>query len=293
VPVIVILAVAWGIGRLARQNELTAMRAAGVAPGRIAAPLLAACVVLACVVFVLNERVVTRTQAYVREEALLLRKKSEGEVLERQYFYTDDKQGKLYFERYRVMDKVMEEVIWGRPATEASPRLQVFAKRAEWLGGQWWLFDVQVSRRDRLGNEELSPMCAKRIMYEWELPPEYIAGEKDPEERTLGELNQAIRRERVTQPESALKNRLERHYRFALPVLAVLMLVLSFPLVMSTGRGRGAAAALGVSLVLCFAYYGFYAAMRAVAIKAGFPPMVWVPNIAYGAAGVVLFLRVR
>ena len=36
VPVVVILAVAWGIGRLARSNEITAMRAAG-ARGRAGA----------------------------------------------------------------------------------------------------------------------------------------------------------------------------------------------------------------------------------------------------------------
>jgi len=293
-PVIVILAVAWGIGRLVRDSEITAMRAAGISPARIAAPLFAVCGVLACVVFVLNERVVTRAYAYIDDESRLLSKKQPKEVLERQYFTTDDKRGKLFFERYHINDQVMEEVSWGRPATEKSPRLQLFAERAEWLGGQWWAFNVKMTRIDRLGEEVTSPVSAKRIMYEWELPPEYIAGEKNPEECTLGELNRAIRRERETQPESALDNRLERHFRFAVPVLAVLMLLLSFPLVVNTGAGRGgAAAALGVSVLLCLVYYGFYVAMRAVARKVGFPPMVWVPNLAYGAAGAFLFFRMR
>jgi lipopolysaccharide export system permease protein len=293
-PVIVILAVAWSVGQLTRDNEITAMRACGVAPARIAAPLFVVCALLACAMFVLNERVVTQTYAYIDDESELLRRKPPKETLQRQYFYTDDEGGNLFFQEYDVKRKVMKEVSWGRPATPLSPRLQIFADRAEWLGGRWWLFGVQVTRIDRQGNEVHSPRCAKMIMYEWELPPDYISGEKDPPAYTLGELNRRIRWDRQTQPQIALEYRLERHYRFALPVLAVLVVLLSFPLVvnMRTRRG-GAAAALGVSVLLCLAYYGLYISIVALARKAAFPPMLWIPNLAYGAAGTFMFLKMR
>ncbi len=292
-PVIVILAVAWSIGRLARDNEITAMRACGVGPARIGAPVFITCAVLAAAVFVVNERVVTKTHAYIREERLLLRRKPPREILPAQYFYTDEKRGKLYFEKYDVKNKVMHEVRWGRPLRKDSPEIQIFADRAEWLGGHWWLFNVQITRIDRFKNEELSPLSDKRIMYGWKLPPEYITGQKGPQEMTLGELARAIRRDRDLQHERAIEYSLQGHLRVALPILTLLVFLLSFPFVVKLGTGgRRAAAGLGVGLLLCFAYYLFYGVMAAIVRKwVPFPPLVWVPNLAYGAAGAIMFLR--
>jgi lipopolysaccharide export system permease protein len=300
VPVVVTLALAWSIGRLARSNEITAMRATGVSPARIAAPLFIACAALACVLFVLNERVVTRTHEYIMEEHKLLYRTPPEEVLGSQFFYTDDKRGKLHFERYHVADKVMEDVSWGRPPTADSPRLHISAERAEWLGGQWWLFGARVTRivpptRPHEAAMEITTVHPKRIMYEWELPPDYITGEKVAGSMTLAELSRAIRRDHETQPERAREYRLERHERVVLPVITMLMLPVCFPFVVKPRTGGWRAwAALGVSLMICFGYYVLYTALVAVVRKwVDFPPLVWLPNLAYGSAGVAMFLRIR
>jgi len=295
-PAIVILAVAWSIGRLERGNEITAMRASGISLARIGGPIFVMCAALACMVFVLNERVVTKTHAYVRQENLLLRKKPAKEVLNELYFYTDDQGGLLYFRRYDVKEKVMSKLWWKRPLTAESPELYVTAERAEWLDGQWWLFgNVQVTRTDRLGNEYPSPAHDKRIMYEWNLPPEYVTGQKGAQEMTLGELNRAIRRDREFQPERALAYRLEWHDKLALPLLTLVMLPLSFPFVVRMGgRRQRTAAALGVSLLLCFGYYLFYAAVVAVVRKwVPVPAIVWIPNLAYTGGAVVMLLKMK
>lgn len=288
-PLVVTIAIAWSIGRLARDNEITAMRAAGVGPARIAAPLLVVCGLLAVAMFVLNERVVTRTHDYLEEESRLLHRKpsKEEEILPSQYFYTDDKRGKLEFASYDVKNRIMVEPTWRRPATADSPRLYIKASRAEWIGGTWWLFDVQVKRGDRLQRQR-----DKRIMYDWDLPPEYITGEKDPRSMTIGELNRAIRRD-AEFPERAREYRLERHLKIVLPMLACLMLPVAFPVVVRMGTGRRpVTAALGTSLLLCFGYYVLYIGLTAVVRKwVSFPPLVWVPNLAYGTAGVLMFLR--
>jgi len=300
VPVVVTLSVAWSIGRLARTNEITAMRATGVSPARIAAPLLVACTALACVLFVLNDRVVPKTSEYIEDEHRMLYRQPRQQVIESQFFYTDDEGGLLGFDTYHVDSKEMRGVTWDRPPTPDSPRLHILAERAEWLGGHWWLFDVEVTRivppvTPHDSGKEITTVYPRRIMYAWELPPDYITGEKNPRTMTLGELNRAIRRDRQTQPERAREYRLERHVRAVLPVLAMLMVPVCFPLVARPGAGgRRAVAALGASLVVCFGYFVFYTALVAVVRKwVGFPPLVWLPNLTYGAAGVVMFLRMR
>jgi hypothetical protein len=227
---------------------------------------------------VLNERIVTRTHDYVEEESRLLYRKPPEEVLPSLYFYTDDKRGKLEFASYDVKNRIMYEPTWRRPATAASLPLYIKASRGEWIGGLWWLFDVQVKRGDRLQRER-----DKRIMYDWDLPPEYITGEKEPRSMTLGELN----------PERAREYRLERHLKLVLPMLACLMLPVAFPVVVKLGTGRRpVTAGLGISVLLCFAYYLLYIGLTAVVRKwVNFPPLVWVPNLAYGTAGIVMFLR--
>jgi lipopolysaccharide export LptBFGC system permease protein LptF len=288
VPLGVTLAAAWSVGKLTRDNEITAMRAAGISPMRIAAPLLVACGVLAVAMFLLNEQVVTRTHEFIEEEDKLLYRKPQDPFLPSQFFNTDEHRSKLNFARYDVQRRIMYEPNWLRRATADSPSVYIEADRGEWIGGYWWLFDVRLKRGDELQHER-----DKRIMYEWDLRPEYITGEKESRSMTIGELNRAIRRDAVFQPERAQEYRLERHLRIVLPTLAYLMLPVTFPLVVRLGTGRRpVAAGVGLSLLMCFAYYAWYLAMAAIVRKwTGFPPLVWVPNVAYGTAGVVMFFR--
>jgi lipopolysaccharide export LptBFGC system permease protein LptF len=293
-PAIVTLAVAWSIGRLARDNEITAMRASGISPARIGAPLLIACGVLACMLFVLYELVVTKAHEYTLDERSLLKKKQPTTEVCAKHLYTDDRLGKLFFKRFDVADRVMEGVSWVRPAAADSPQIEVLADRAEWLGGHWWLYNVTLIV-SHSGERVPSRLLDKRVMFEWDLPPEYIAERKDPSTMMIGELNHAVWREREIDPAYVLDCRIERHVRLMLPILAVLMLPVTFPFVLTLGeRGRRAAAAVGISMMVCFAYFVFFLAMRAVVLKwFNFPPLLWVPNLTYGAVGLIMFLRIR
>lgn len=293
-PAIVTLAVAWSIGRLARDNEITAMRAAGIGPARIAAPLSVACAVLALLLIVLYETVVTKAQQYTIEESALLKKREKAATVESMHLHTDDRLSQVFFKRYDVATRVMEDVNWVRPASADSPQMEVLADRAEWLGGHWWLFNVTVIV-GRVGENVTSSPLHKRIMFEWDLLPEYIAERKEPSTLTLPQLNHAIWREREIDPAYVLRCRIERHTRFVLPVLALLMLPVTFPFVLTLGeRGRRAAAAVGISMMVCFAYYLFFLAMRAIVLKwVHFPPLLWVPNATYAGAGLLMFLRTR
>ncbi len=115
--------------------------------------------------------------------------------------------------------------------------------------------------------------------------------ERDPKELTLPELRAAIERRRAegSVPPAAL---VEFHRKFAIPFACVVFGLVALPLGIAPARAvrsRGFA----VSLALIFVYYILLSAGEGFAEQSTIPAWLglWLPNILFGALGVVLLRR--
>jgi lipopolysaccharide export system permease protein len=119
-----------------------------------------------------------------------------------------------------------------------------------------------------------------------------------PREMPLGELRETVDRiasgetDNLRDAPAAYAAQLER--RFALPAAPALFALVGVPLGMQRKRG---ARSYGVLLcaMLAFGYYAMESFCESLAVEKGFPPRLamWMPNLAYGAAGLVLLVYAR
>ncbi len=114
--------------------------------------------------------------------------------------------------------------------------------------------------------------------------------EKDAQEMTLAELRQAIA-ERYAADRPAYTELVELHRKFSLPFACLVFGLIGVPLGVQPVRAVRARS-FSVSLAVIFAYYLMLTAGEAMAEKGHVPAAIalWVPNLVFGALGLILFV---
>ena len=86
----------------------------------------------------------------------------------------------------------------------------------------------------------------------------------------------------------------ELHYRFALPIAAMVLAMVGIPLGLSTRKG-GKALGLFLSVLLVFLYYILMAFGRSLALQGRLPPALglWQANLIFALAGVLMITHLR
>jgi lipopolysaccharide export system permease protein len=288
-PMVVLVSVVVGVGRMSRNNEVTAMRASGVSVLRIVRPVFAVGLLLAGISFTLFEKVVTRTFGEAREFELALKgQKKATSVISGGDLLTDDSGSLLLFDKYRRKEKRFESISWEKVTQNPKGKMVVTASKAEWKGDSWWAFGVRVAYPD----DTHSPLYSKMKMYEWDFRPEDVLGKRWPEQMSLRELGKNIRRYRFA-PQKARTLQTQLHRRLALPLLNPIAIAIALPFALKPRKGRGSTAiGVGICILVCASYYGLSVALS---LPRAVPPWVatWLPNLLFGAGGATATVRIE
>ncbi len=288
-PMVILMAIVLGIGKLSSNNEITAMRASGVSVLRIALPLFGMGLLLAGLGFVVFEKIVTRTYGETeRFEQTLKGEKLIEDVIPEGDFLTDESGSLLHFGVYRPRYARFEGVSWKKQISTPGEELVIRADRAVWMEDAWWAFGhIKIVHPD--GTH--SPSYRKMKMYWWNFRPEEVTAEKFAEEMTLAELRKNIRKFRVS-PENVRELEIQLHRRMALPLLNLLVVGVALPFALRGGRHGGSVSiGVGICMLLCLAYYGLSVLLTLVR---SLPPWIsiWSPNVLFGLGGAAATLRI-
>ncbi len=286
-PMVILLAIVLGVGKMSRNNEIAAMRACGVSVLRITRPLFAAGVLLAVIGFFLFEKVVTRTYGETeRFEQALKGEKPVTDVVSGGHLLTDDAGSVLLFDTYRPKDRTFENISWEKETENPGAKIIVAARRAEWRENSWWAFGVKVVYPD--DSYRLYP---KKEMSDWDFRPEDVTGQRFPEERSLAELQKHVRRYGAI-PKEVRANQIEFHRRIALPLLNLMVIAVALPFALRGGKRSGSAAiGVGICILLGLSYYGLsvlFLLLRSMPAWIA----VWLPNLLFAAGGLTATLRI-
>lgn len=285
-PMVTLLAVVLGIGRMTRNNEITALRACGVSVFRIALPLLITGILFSAISLVLFENVVTRTFGETKRfEEEIKGRANIPETIRGGHFLADEKGSLLTFEAFYPTRKQLQGVRWECETDNPSQRRVITAELAIWIQDAWWAGSATVEYPDGTYT-----FHRKMKMYDWRFLPEDIKGRKFPEEMQFGELRQNIVKYR-TAPQKVRDLRIQINRRVALPLLNLIVVLVALPFAMKGGkRGGSVAIGVGISMLLCLAYYGVTVLLSLVERV---PPWagVWLPNILFGAGGGIATFR--
>ncbi len=291
-PMGALLASLLAFGRLSSNSEITAIRAGGISFGRIVLPIALASWVLVCLTFVLNEKVAPRLTGEALDmvkEAIAAKglSKSSSNI---SYF---DKEDGWMFGAAEGDGKVFTDVILIDFKTDE--KITYFADKAYWHADKWDFENVQVLGFTSDGEKRTWTLDSPESTINFRrTPDEVMYQDKDPEQMSLQELGNYIKR---MESESAPPARINKlwstfHAKIAAPFSCLIFILISAPLGMNPQRGSSTVG-MGLSMILVFVYY----VILTVSLKAGesgtIDPLIaaWIPNIAFLLAGIWLNAR--
>jgi len=296
-PISMLLAALFSIGRISRDNELTAMLASGQPLRRVILPLFILGLFISWGSYHFNDLVVTQSNLRYEEwqkvdEGQHGRKKQDDQ-LKQIYRRGDD--GAIYWGRvYSIKGQSFQDLA---AMHFQGPRLAEFttAPEAFWTGETWMLKDgVRRSfvRRDSTSVEdEFVPFESRLLSGSVLAPRDFIEDEKKPEAMDYDELKRHI--ERASRAgEDADRMLVDLHIKTSYPMANFIILVLGAAL-SATRRRITLASGFGWTVGLAFVYILLLRMGLSLGHSEMLPPLLaaWVANFLFLMVGIALFAR--
>jgi len=286
IPVGTALAVSLAVSRLARESELTAMRAAGCSLMRALMPVLVFGGLVAVGEFYLTEKLTPQAERKATDLERKLFFLGASPVFKSNVALELGDYAAFIGTVTRDQDNSMRltDILLAEPAGVDEVRL-VKASVGVYRDGDWvlqnaYLYDVK-------GDEVLAAKATGDQVIHQRIALQDFFAPPEASEQSLSELRQAIARGKAAgQPTQELE--VEYQTRFSVPA-ACLVFALVAPVFALAFTRSGAFVGVLLSIVLVFAYYNVYVVCTDIlARNPSFNPVVaaWLPNVLFGALGV-------
>ncbi len=286
-PVSTLFGTLIGLGRLARDREIQAMRLAGTAVSRVFAPVLVFGLVVTACTFLTNEIVAPWAN---HQANLLIRRALFGEAfpeVREQVFLRGPGNRFLYIHTVDDKARVLRNVMIYE-ADRSFPRL-ITAREATWSDKTWILRHGVAREVDADGFTTYEAGFETMELNVGLSDAAFFEGQKTPEEMTAREL-----RDQAELFRGGLSPRvpLEYHRKFSIPIASLIFAFIAAPLSLVAARG-GQAVGVGLSIVLLFVYYAVMSTARALGVTGVMSPALaaWAPNLLFLAAGALMVAR--
>jgi LPS export ABC transporter permease LptG len=292
-PVAVLVCVLVTFGVLARRNEITAMKAAGISVYRVMLPALALALLAAGAMFAASEYVLPPMNRVKERDFNVIkgRPPTSASLLERRWLVGSD--NRLYHFDYQQSKPTL--TLYGLSVFDIDSarwdlRDRLYAARAAWNGVG---YDLERGWRRTFGASARFKQFEQTRSREVE-PPSYFEQEKqEADTLRLAEL-----REHIATLESlgldVVALQVKLHEKIAFPMVCLVMTLLGIPFAFVVAR-RGALYGIGISIFMAIVYWATLHIFDALGSNAVLPPMLaaWAPNLAFGAAGLYLMLNLE
>lgn len=296
-PMSVLVAVLVTFGVMTKQNEITAYRACGVSVLRLAVPVMVASLLLSLSLFLFDHYYVpeaNRIQDAIRNE---IKGRPAQSYLNpgKQWIRGDG--DRIYYYKYFDPDQAQMVDLSVYEFEQEPFRLKrhLRAASATWDSGlgAWVLRNGWTRGIHGITESDFSQfeLLAVRDLHE---PPSYFLKEvkqdKQMNYRELGAYIEELRQSGF----DTVRLRIQLHKKFAVPLFAFIMALISIPFAFMGGN-RGAMAGVGVSFVIAIAYWVANSLFEQIGNLNQLPAVAaaWAPDGLFLLAGAYLITRVR
>lgn len=299
-PFSCLFATLMAFGRLAADNELTALRTSGVSFVRIAATPLALGVLMFGLSYYVNETIAPKSvEMSTRTFYQIVMHQAQLPILPR-FFRTDESTERVYYVGNVLPDhKTMQNVMIFEPALNSPFRQVTNAKTATIENGQLHLIGARVTRF-KMSGEVDGQAVDKDIFVSLPLgegPEQFLnSSSSDPYTANSKQLAAQIKAMQATgQGGSALDVlKITLAQKLAFPFASFIAVLIALPLAARLGK-KGRTIGIALSILMLFAYYLMMSAFSALGKNAALNPYLaaWLPNVIMLGAGSYLFYRVE
>ncbi len=301
-PASLLFGALYTLWRMARKNEIIAMRAGGVSLNRIMAPFLGVAIVFALTTMVVKEWTVPATREW-HSNFLAARRHYDPEALVSRpvsFIYHAPAARMVWsigqFDANRP--DILREVAIVETRENGTRKREIVAGEAQWLDGQWWLFGASVQAyRDSPfhvphGPPVLLPSAGVE-MRDLPVEPQDIAVNAKPWAfLSTREMLRRVALQSHVSSEDLARKRTDIHFRLAAPWACLVVTLFGIPVGSRSSR-QNVLACLATA-VACFV--GYYALLHVGVFLAGngrMPPWLgaWMSNAVFAVAGMVLIRK--
>lgn len=283
------------IGRVMGDNEVTAMRTAGIPVWRIAAAPLAFGIVMFLICYTTNEWIAPPSVDLSTRTFYQIIYHTESLPVEPQFFRKDQDTGNVFYVTQVAPDnKTMIGVQIFKPARYGTWNETLQAKRATVTGTTLVLHDVVDTRYNNDGY-----MSSQQHVNEvsiglplGETSSQFVSNvNNDPwtmSSKSLRVQVNALQEQGIGG--TALGNlQINLANKLAWPFACIISIMLALPLALRFGK-RGRTLGIAMAIILFFVYYLMISAAAAFGRNGAINPFLaaWLPNIIMGTAGAVL-----
>lgn len=291
-PVATLLASLFSVGQLSRYNELIAMQASGLSLYRILSPLLVLGIVISLVAAYAGERFVPYTnqekqQIYQAHVDKVKRRNIEAQ--------TRDINLQIDENRWLLIGFFDTEVGTAFKVSIQSYQQNQLVKRIDaakmiWENNHWRLVDGYT--REFSNNKETARAFNELELRDLYFKPEDIAKiQKKAEEMSYWELKNFIKEIRRTggNPDRWL---VDLYLKIAFPFANLVIILFGAPLASRKTRS-GTALSFGISLFICFLYFGIIKVGQSLGHNGTLPPLfaAWMGNLFFGIGAVYILVK--
>jgi LPS export ABC transporter permease LptG len=293
-PVAVLVAVLVTFGVLARRNEVTAMKTAGVSLYRVTVPALALGALMALVLFGLAEFILPPMNRVATRDFNVIKGRPPVTVTQLQHRWVSGSDGRIYHYEY-FLPTSTGGTLHGLTVFDVSAKDwqladQLHARNASWNG---MAYDLREGWRRTFADGPKFRTFLEARTREIE-PPDYFRQEERPADTLrLQELREHIADlEKLGLDVIAL--RVQLHRKVAFPAVCVVMTLVGIPFAFVVAR-KGALYGVAASVVIAIVYWACIAIFDALGNNAYLPPVIaaWAPNLLFGGTALYLMLTLE
>lgn len=288
-PPSVLFATFFTLGRMTQNNEITAMKAAGISLYRVFLPILAAACLVSLCMIVFNDQVVTRA---IRRESEIKEPRSSGIQPTRNVVFKGSGDRVFYIDLMYPHNHQMKNVTIYKFGEDNRVLSVTFAKTASWAGTTWRL-NKGIVRTFREGGWDEALYEQKEITVRGD--PEIMAkGSRNSKEMPFFELSKLVKFKRVA-GQIVRRDLVTLYSRISFPFACFIMALLGAPLFIVFGKS-GTAVGFLITMAISFLYWGVaIAVFEAFGNNGKLPPLVscWTANFIFAAVGAVLVYKVK
>jgi lipopolysaccharide export system permease protein len=290
-PVAMLLACLFGVGGIARRNEILPLANAGLSSNRILLPVFLLGLLASGLALAAGEMLLPRANEHLNRvwRERIQRESTSHTDLRTNVHYLGERGRLFLIGRYDARRQAMTDVVIQTFADNTLVE-RVDARTATWAGSRW-VFRDGFLRRFGGGREEASPFDEMTIPALHETPDDFAVPAKEPEEMSLRELRRYVRKS-VASGGSAIKEEVQMHLKVSFPVSNLIVVLLGASIA-ARRRRSGLALSFAVAVGVSFLYYGTIRVGETLGTNDTLPPLfaAWLGNIAFGAAAVGVLMR--
>ncbi|MDD5348275.1 MAG: LptF/LptG family permease, partial [Candidatus Omnitrophica bacterium] len=282
---------------LSSDNEIITMRASGIHPVRIIAPLLTLGLVLSTLMAVVNDRVIPYAHYASRKTLLDVGIRNPAAALEPGVFINSFDRYILFI--YAIDGYKLQNVRIYEPQGDDRPTRIIVAKRGEFLPlpeqniVKLKLMDGTADEPDPEHPDTFYKLNFKTYFMTLNFAQLSSSGklEKKPKDMTIDELSREARRLNNEGIDSTPMTA-EIHKKISLAFASFVFIILGLPLAVITRR-REKSINFGIAFIIVGVYYLLLLGAEALTMQGLAEPVIalWMPNLLLGSIGIYLTYR--